>query len=84
MTRAEADEHLAQAIRAHAAAYDLSRDDELLSDYVVVAHWQRIQTDDRSRYSVHLPRPETPSHVVVGLLYAGINGSREVDDDDND
>ncbi len=68
-----ADEAISTAIRAHADAYGLSEDDEMLSDYAIIAHWQRIEDDGRSRYTLHLPRMSVPNHIVVGLFTIGIS-----------
>ncbi len=71
MTRDEADSLLRKALIEHARAYGLLESDELLSDYAVVAHWQRVEDDDRSRYTTVYSRPQVPTHVAVGLFRTG-------------
>lgn len=71
MTQSEADEALRRAILDHAAAYDLADDDEMLSDFAVVAHWQPVVEDGESRYTTHFARSPCPSHVAVGLFTTG-------------
>ncbi len=67
--RATADETLAEAIRLHAAAYTgTSDEDEMLSDFAVIAHWQRITDDGCSRYSTHYSRESVPTHIAAGLF----------------
>lgn len=70
MTTDEADEELAEAIRCHAAAYDLNETGELLGDYAVVAYWVPADTagDGESRYTTHFSRPNVPTHIAVGLF----------------
>lgn len=65
-------EDLVRAIQAHAVAKgDVDPDIEMLSDFVVVAHWQRIDNADTCNYTTHLRRDGTPTHVAVGLLRFG-------------
>jgi hypothetical protein len=65
----EADQDLRQAIINHAIAYEITDvDDELLSEYAVVAHWQKIEADGNSRYTTHYHTPTIPNHVAVGLF----------------
>lgn len=79
MTPSEADELLAEAIRQHAHAYDLSPPDELLSDFGVVAHWQAINDDGNDRYTTHFHRNGVPGHIARGLFLTGL---RAVNQDD--
>lgn len=71
MTRDEADQQLAKAIADHAEAFGLSQDDEMLSDYAVIAHWTREVADGRSRYTTHYHTPSVPNHIAVGLFSTG-------------
>lgn len=82
MTRAEADEHLANAIREHADAYNLSRDDELLGSFAVIAHWQKVVDDGHSRYTTHFERATVPNHIARGLLGEGLRCLDQTDDID--
>ena len=72
MTPAEADEQLAQAIRNHAIAYDLTHHDALLADYAIIANWQPIQQDDTARYTLHFADPNTVSHIARGLFVTAL------------
>lgn len=71
MTRDEADAALAQAIRDHARAYELGEADEMLDDFAVIAHWQRVEADGDSPYTTHYTRSPMPTHVAVGLFSVG-------------
>lgn len=73
MTPDQADDALRQAIENHARANGFANDDELLSDFAVVAHWQRVEADGRSRYTCAYPRPTVPTHVAVGLFQTAIH-----------
>lgn len=74
MTRDEADERLAQAIRDHAIAYDMTNvDDEMLASYAVIAHWQPIEADESSRYTIAYDRPYVPDHVARGLFATALS-----------
>jgi hypothetical protein len=70
--QAAADETLRAAVIAHARAYDIGgRDDELLSDYVVVAHWQEVTDQGRSRYTIQYSTASIAAHIAFGLLTIG-------------
>lgn len=72
MTRDEADAQLAKAIADHAQAFALRGDDEaILDDYAVVAHWQTVIEDGKSRYTTHFTSQAVAAHVVVGLFTMG-------------
>ncbi len=75
----QADEQLAAAIRAHAAAYNLNGDGDMLDEYAVVAQWL-IDDGERTRYSTHFTRATIPYHVAVGLFTTAIGVT--IDDDD--
>ncbi len=79
----QADEQLAAAIRAHAVAYNLGGDGDMLDEYAVVAQWQTVDANERSnRYSTHFTRATIPYHVAVGLFTTAIGLT--IDDTDND
>jgi hypothetical protein len=68
VTRDEADAALRRAIVEHAQMFGLCEPDELLSDYVVIVHWSRVEADQRSRYTCHFATQEdTPTHIAVGF-----------------
>lgn len=71
MTRDEADAVLRSAIEQHAVAFELHRDDELLSEFAVVANWQKIESDGNSRYTTHFHQETIPNHIAVGLFDIG-------------
>lgn len=73
MTRDEADQALSQAIADHAAAYGISEpDDEMLSEFVVVAAWIRnVSGSGTTHYTTQYHTPEIPAHVACGLLRLG-------------
>lgn len=78
---------LRAAILRHADAYDLSADDEMLSSFALVAHWQKVEADDRSRYTTHFHSPSVPTHIAIGLFTVGVKIANSDDfwlDDDND
>jgi hypothetical protein len=77
MTRDDADAGLAQAIRDHAAAYDMADPGEMLNDYAVIAHWQTITDTGDCPYTVHYHRPNVPNHVAVGLFDQGVRIAAE-------
>jgi len=81
MTRDEADTMLRSAIEQHAQAFGLSRDDELLNEYGVIAHWQAAVADGSSRYTTHFHQPTVPNHIAVGLFVAGQRLAWDVEDD---
>lgn len=82
MTRDEADGALRQAIIDHAEAYGIGFPGAMLSAYGVVAHWQSIEDDDRSRYTTHFDRPTVPTHQALGLFHAGIHCVPAAGDDE--
>jgi hypothetical protein len=71
MTVDEAESALRQAIIDHAEAHGLTRDDELLSEYAIIACWQAEIADGRSRYTTQFHLPSVPSHIALGLFSAG-------------
>jgi hypothetical protein len=64
VTRDEADANLAQAIRHHAAAYDMADNNEMLNDYAIIANWQTVTDTGESIYTVHYHRDDVPTHVA--------------------
>lgn len=79
MTRDEAEMALRQAIVDHAEANGLAHDDEMLCEFVVIAHWAPVEADDSSRYTTHLSRNTLPNHVAIGLFRTGERLSMEDD-----
>ena len=74
LTKHEADEQLSKAIREHAEAYSVTPEGEvLLSDFIIVANWQLIESDGKSKYTTHYATETVPAHVAYGLLYVGID-----------
>lgn len=80
MTRDEADAQLAQAIANHAEAFGITAEDELLGDYAVIAHWQRVEQDGRCRYSTQYSHDNMPRHIAVGLFTTGASFAAEDDE----
>jgi hypothetical protein len=77
MTRAEADENLAQAIRLVAEAYEIAvLDAEMLGDFAVIASWIPVRADEydadgedgETRYTTHYHRSPIPIHIAQGLF----------------
>lgn len=67
MTREEADNALAAAIRAHAEAYDIGGDG-FLSDFMYLAVWTPEEADGHTGYTLGLMRQgRTPQHVARGM-----------------
>lgn len=81
MTRDQADSMLREAIQAHADAFRLSRDDEMLSEYAIVACWQPQVEDGVSRYTTHFHMPSVPLHSGLGLFDIGARLIWEGDDE---
>jgi hypothetical protein len=74
LTKHEADEQLSKAIRDHADAYAITPEGEvLLSDFAVIAHWQNVEGDGKSKYTTHYASDYVPAHVAYGLFYVGID-----------
>jgi hypothetical protein len=71
MTKEEADTNLHRAIYDHAMAYSIAESDELISEFAVIANWQKHVADGRSQYSTHFHTPSVPNHVAVGLFAMG-------------
>lgn len=81
MTPEQATEALHKAIADHAVAHDLARDDEILSEWAIVANWQRLTADDgESRYTTQFTSDTTPMHVAAGLFAVGARVIWEDDD----
>lgn len=75
MTPDEATEALYKAIVDHAVALDIAEPDvEMLNNFAIVAHWQKIEVGDgRSRYTNQFHSEGVPAHVAVGLLHIGLD-----------
>lgn len=69
----KADDDLRQAIINHALAYEMvvSPATELLNEYAVVAHWQRLEGDGTSTYTTHYHQSPCPHHTAIGLFTTG-------------
>lgn len=72
MTKDEADAALAMAIRAHADAYEIARDDDMLNTYAVIAHWIKPIEDEKSYYTTHYSESSLPEHITEGLFRVGV------------
>lgn len=69
MTPEQATEALHKAIVDHAAAHELSRDDEILSEWAVISNWQALTSDEgTSRYVTQFTSDQVPMHVAAGLF----------------
>ena len=71
MTYDEAESNLRKAIEDHARAVGIANDDELLSTFAVIAHWQKVEADGHSRYTTTFDGGTVPTHVAVGLFATG-------------
>jgi hypothetical protein len=83
VTKEEADNALREAIFNHAEAYGLTAEDELMSDYAIIVHWQQISAEESqyvSRYTTQYSRQSLPHHVSQGLFQAGVDINRWIPD----
>lgn len=72
MTPEEATENLYRAIIDHAVAHgDTDPGEEMLDDFAIVAHWQKVTHDGTSNYTTHFRTRNVPLHIAVGLFRAG-------------
>lgn len=84
MTRDEADNQLRKAIIDHAEAYDIDQEGELLSEYAVIASWQKVEDNGRHYYTTQFHTPTVPNHVAVGLFQVGQRLVWDSDDEGDD
>lgn len=73
LSRDDADAQLRKAIQDHAKAWGICDEDELLSSWVIVAHWQKVEANGLSNYTTQFDGNQMPTHVSVGLLHTGIH-----------
>lgn len=72
MTQDEATMALAQAIRDHAEAFDMTSDGEMLSDWAIIAAWVPVGGSmGETNYTTHFHNEEVPSHTAIGLFRTG-------------
>lgn len=64
-------EQLHKAIVDHAEAIGIKQGNELLNQFIVVAHWEAIEHDGTSRYTTQWHQNEVPTHIGVGLCRMG-------------
>lgn len=74
MTLEQAEDNLAKAIADYAVINGTAdTDTHMMGDWAVIAHWQPIVDDERSRYSTAYTRGHLPQHVAVGLFTTGLD-----------
>jgi len=60
------------AIRAHLLDEGYLPEDELLSDWVLVAYSAPVDSAMADGYTVEASNENMPGHVIIGLLHTGI------------
>lgn len=72
LSREQAVVNLAKAIHDHAVAFQVVNPEvEILSEFGVIAHWQKIVVNDRTRYTTHFSIQGLPNHICIGLFEMG-------------
>lgn len=85
MNEHEATERLRQAIIDHATAIGIAEPEiEMLNDFAVVCHWQKVEDDGLgSRYSAHYSSESVPAHTAIGLFTIGLDFAQSKPEDDD-
>lgn len=68
MTKDEATANLHKAIQDHSQAFDLHKDDELLSEFAIISCWTNYESGGRTYYTTHYHSSNVPLHVSLGLF----------------
>lgn len=74
LTKEEAETQLHKAIIDHAVAFDIANPEtEILNHFAIIAHWQKVEDSDSSRYTNQYHSETMPYHVGKGLYSTAVD-----------